>query len=72
MEHWWIDGPTDLKNLCIQSKLSQYIVDWLPDSQSEYNFDFNYSLNGFKSIWYCKYSHVSSDVQRINMIEHPP
>jgi hypothetical protein len=57
------------KNLCIRRKLSKCNVDWLRDDQAEYNFDFNYSVKGFNSIWYYKYSHVSSDVQCINKIE---
>ena len=57
------------KNLYIPRKFSKCNFDWLRDDQSECNFDFNFSVKGFKSIWYYKYSHVSCDVQRTNKIE---
>jgi len=59
------------KNLCIRGTLSKCNFDWLPDDQLECNFDFNYSVKGFQSIWYYKHCHVSFDVQRINKIETP-
>jgi hypothetical protein len=63
---WW--SFYQEKNLCIRRTLSKCNFDWLPEDQSECNFDFNYSVKGFKSNGYYKYSHVSSVVQRINKI----
>lgn len=63
---WWTYWQ---EQIYIRRKLSKCNVDWLPDDQSDCNFEFNYSLKGFNSIWYYKYSHVSSDVRHMNNVK---